>query len=756
MSDLDNAINSINASAAKAENTADFLDDMSTFDDQSSVTNPNNGQTVASIPKQVKDRTDELFADAESDINQAVSDAAQSATDAQDAADSIGRYQGLWPDTDGSADKGDTYQTQVSGTPTGQYFTALQNTTVDPIGDNVNWRSVIGSDLGSVDNGTKLQHRRGTDAEIASGTPAMGELWLNTSETELVVGDGVTLGGVPIPKKSAVNASDSQIAGGSIYPISGDVLIPLGTQTTSVPTSISMLRVATGVDGGELLKLWEPSGDFPSTGHTITDVIANEYSGYDVVTDAGSFEFLTEKAHTYRSNLDSRGWGLVPSPKSDGVPTVNQTAQILKVRDYVKANQVTVNVPAGNVLCDGDALDFKDCTVGGLLGAGVDKTQFYADTDNTLTAWFDLGTTGSDTVPVTSDIQFGSFGGFSLRCNGKNIFRATSHNFFRRGDNNDIRVYDAQRSFFYDYCWLDSFGPMRSQNHTVRGHDFGGASLNALTLHGLEASSNVPNVRDYSFSNPNTVLLVSPDCEGLGGGMYFEDGRSVTLLNAHFESESTKLRTVNSSTNGLCINVVGGASFNSPEFFKMPEFFEALTVTNFSLYDVGPDLTGVLWQINARKVIINNLTVVDSNKVKATRRQVRDWVKASLGTSVDFCSVDGEIIRVNGHNTLVDESDKFFIITTTPGSPVDIDTVVDIVRHTVEITMTQRVNSTTDSAVKILATVDDSLNLTQSEITNIKNATANITLGYNATTKRLTVDSSFGISTKIKIEYWRN
>ncbi len=65
MSDLDNAIKSINESAAKAENTADFLDDMSTFDDQSSVTNPNNGQTVASIPKQVKDRTDVLFAAAD-------------------------------------------------------------------------------------------------------------------------------------------------------------------------------------------------------------------------------------------------------------------------------------------------------------------------------------------------------------------------------------------------------------------------------------------------------------------------------------------------------------------------------------------------------------------------------------------------------------------------------------------------------------------------------------------------------------------
>ncbi len=54
-----------------------------------------------------------------------------------------GEYRGLWPDTGGSANKGDTYQTQVSGAPTGQYFAALQNTTVDPVSDDVNWRMVV-------------------------------------------------------------------------------------------------------------------------------------------------------------------------------------------------------------------------------------------------------------------------------------------------------------------------------------------------------------------------------------------------------------------------------------------------------------------------------------------------------------------------------------------------------------------------------------------------------------------------------------
>lgn len=79
-------------------------------------------------------------------MNQAVTDvenntaaASASAKSAEAAASSAG-YKGLWPDTGGSANKGDTYQTQIGGTPTGEYYTALQNTSVEPVGDDVNWK----------------------------------------------------------------------------------------------------------------------------------------------------------------------------------------------------------------------------------------------------------------------------------------------------------------------------------------------------------------------------------------------------------------------------------------------------------------------------------------------------------------------------------------------------------------------------------------------------------------------------------------
>ncbi|AUR84551.1 hypothetical protein NVP1060A_35 [Vibrio phage 1.060.A._10N.261.48.B5] len=54
----------------------------------------------------------------------------------------------------------------------------------------------ITSDFGLVTSGTEVKHRRGTDAEIASGVPAIGELWFNTTDSSIHMGDGATQGGI--------------------------------------------------------------------------------------------------------------------------------------------------------------------------------------------------------------------------------------------------------------------------------------------------------------------------------------------------------------------------------------------------------------------------------------------------------------------------------------------------------------------------------------------------------------------------------
>lgn len=60
---------------------------------------------------------------------------------------------------------------------------------------------------------TQIKHRRGTQAEVEVFTPALGEIIMNTTENELVLGDGVTVGGVPLPKKNKVLLSFDELSG---------------------------------------------------------------------------------------------------------------------------------------------------------------------------------------------------------------------------------------------------------------------------------------------------------------------------------------------------------------------------------------------------------------------------------------------------------------------------------------------------------------------------------------------------------------
>lgn len=129
------------------------------------------------------------------------SDAESSAAAAEASAYGL-NYQGLWPDTGGVGNKGDTYQTQVSGTPTGQYFTALQNTTSYPVGDDVNWRSVIGE-----------QYVTTAQSEILGG-----ELFKGSNGETVEIGDFIELGTsylrVSVYGKPAIVAFSPIISGG--------------------------------------------------------------------------------------------------------------------------------------------------------------------------------------------------------------------------------------------------------------------------------------------------------------------------------------------------------------------------------------------------------------------------------------------------------------------------------------------------------------------------------------------------------------
>lgn len=54
---------------------------------------------------------------------------------------------------------------------------------------------------------TQVKHRRGTQSEIDAFTGAIAEIVVNTSANELVLNDGATIGGIPLPKKRNTHLS---------------------------------------------------------------------------------------------------------------------------------------------------------------------------------------------------------------------------------------------------------------------------------------------------------------------------------------------------------------------------------------------------------------------------------------------------------------------------------------------------------------------------------------------------------------------
>lgn len=148
--ELENAIQSINTAADRTTKTTEFVDQLSTYDDISDVTNPNTGETVPSLQKKTRLVAEAAFAESETQINQAVSDAELSALAAQSAAN----YDTEFVVGVTSAIKGKSYLYD------GSMWACLSDTTETPAIGNVNWYSLA--------NHNSLTNRDDADAHPAS------------------------------------------------------------------------------------------------------------------------------------------------------------------------------------------------------------------------------------------------------------------------------------------------------------------------------------------------------------------------------------------------------------------------------------------------------------------------------------------------------------------------------------------------------------------------------------------------------------
>ncbi|WP_079880932.1 phage tail-collar fiber domain-containing protein [Vibrio parahaemolyticus] len=103
-----------------------------------------------------------------------------------------------------------------------------------------------------------------------------------------------------------------QISAGKTWPRDINLALPIGNQDTVVSElGVTRLIVDTGtVEKGEVLYLWEFSGDFYSAERNINKISLNVYGGYDVKTTSGTFEFTSEKIRKYRLENNILGWNI--------------------------------------------------------------------------------------------------------------------------------------------------------------------------------------------------------------------------------------------------------------------------------------------------------------------------------------------------------------------------------------------------------------------------------------------------------------
>ena len=183
---------------------------------------------------------------------------------------------------------------------------------------------------------TQVKHRRGTNAEILAGTPAIGEIWVNTTDSSIHMGDGITTGGV---KHLNTNS--------------------LGDQPSEIPTNAiaDVLRV----------KNIDSIADLPTTGTTGQKVSVTGY--YAGSTKGGGVLVRATGRHNGGTFFDPARKGEIGTAAyyvDSGVDAncFARTSKAVDVRDYgaresidstlaIQAtivNEIVANVPNGTYL----------------------------------------------------------------------------------------------------------------------------------------------------------------------------------------------------------------------------------------------------------------------------------------------------------------------------------------------------------------------------------------------------------------------
>ena len=229
---------------------------------------------------------------------------------------------------------------------------------------------------------TQIKHRRGNQAEIDAFTPAIAEFVVNTDTVEIVVGDGVTQGGIVVPRKDRIRVVPHLTLADAV---ADDSLNPLGGEV------VSLKERSTGKGGGAL---WD----------TVLSSTVTE-NPYNIVqcTGVGTLSLVLRLNAVIKSDQ----WG-VPTDGSNASPA----AQFFL--DYAATNNSVISYPRftpGTYTLE-DQLTIEIATLA-IIGEYDDRRQSGSARSSVTFLW-----TGGATSMMRCNKADCTFAGFNVENRG--------------------------------------------------------------------------------------------------------------------------------------------------------------------------------------------------------------------------------------------------------------------------------------------------------------------------------------------------
>ena len=251
-----------------------------------------------------------------------------------------------------------------------------------------------------------LRLRRGTDAERLLITPFAGEPIFTTDTKQLFIGDGATLGGVPIDTTTEVGALSTLIDVDltSVAPILNDVLLYNGSEwVTSAGTITSNLTGnVTGDVEGQLY------GDAKGSIFGADSAMLVDGVGNQIVGDVNNTQITTQTVTINQDGLDATGitFNNVTSSSNGGNFNFRASRTSLASPTVLEAGDISIDLAAsgwdGTTYSPSAVIKLGTDKYTSSIGTGVMPGRIVFLTYN------ELGATGADNVMVLN--RFGNLG----------------------------------------------------------------------------------------------------------------------------------------------------------------------------------------------------------------------------------------------------------------------------------------------------------------------------------------------------------